>query len=138
MVPGTKWALNKYLWNSSWHLQMCHFKYTTPNIQRPNPLNMSCCFYFFFSFLFYSHGDTSVGYSPCIPIRCPLGCLETIWIRWHDILNYIYLKWDNILTFHYYIIILITEVATVIELFHTVFEQMKIKESLRHNIMSYA
>lgn len=62
---------------------------------------------------------------------CPIVCLETIWSRGHDILNYIYFKWNNILTFHYFIIILITEVAVVRELFHILFDQIQIKESLR-------
>lgn len=97
----------------------------------------SWCFYIFF-FSDILHGDTSLGYFPCTPIRCPVGCLETIWSRWHDILNYIYFKWNNILTFHNNSIILITEVAIVIELFYILFNQVKIKESLRHTIMRHS
>lgn len=58
---------------------------------------------------------------------CPTGCLETIWSRWHDILNYTYFKLNNILTFHYFIILLITGVAVVIELFDILFDQTQIK-----------
>lgn len=131
MVPGTKWTLNKYLWmNESLDI----YKFVTSNTLLKTFLLLLLHLFLFPGIL---HGNTSLGYFLHFPIRCPVGCLETIWIRWHDILNYIYFRWDNILKLHNYIIILITEVAIVIELFHILFDQMQIKESLRHPIMRH-
>lgn len=51
------------------------------------------------------------------------------------ILNYVYLKWDNILTPYYYIFILITGVAAIEEYFFQVLlDQMQIEASLRHRM----